>query len=361
MNVCFLLGGFYSGGIGRVVSILANRLVDEPNLIVHAVTLRPAEKTEIYSLDSDVKRSYLITKKGSVKKILFSASRELRKYIKENDIDVVVACGNVFYPIALLAKVKKVKIICWEHSNVYNTNDNDGQTILRWLGAKLSNKIITLTECDKDGYRKKFNAKRIQRIYNPIDPQLYTESEEYNPKTKKIISVGRFCYQKHFEEIPEIAKKLNDITQDWTWDIYGNGELFDDIHQKIEKYGLENKVFLKGQVGNLYSLYKNYSMIVMTSRYEGFPMTLLEGAANGLPMLSYDILTGPNEIIDNGVNGYLIDEGNSEEMAREIASLLLNKEKRLEFSKESQKTAKRFDVNSIATEWYKMFKELNIV
>ena len=102
-------------------------------------------------------------------------------------------------------------------------------------------------------------------------------------------------------------------------------------------------------------------MIVMTSRYEGFPMTLLEGAANGLPMLSYDILTGPNEIIDNGVNGYLIDEGNSEEMARKIASLLLNKEKRLEFSKESQKTAKRFDVNSIATEWYKMFKELNIV
>lgn len=90
MNVCFLLGGFYSGGIGRVVSILANRLVDEPNLIVHAVTLRPAEKTEIYSLDSEVKRSYLITKKGSVKKILFSASRELRKYIKENDIDVAV-------------------------------------------------------------------------------------------------------------------------------------------------------------------------------------------------------------------------------------------------------------------------------
>lgn len=358
MNICFLLGGFYSGGIGRVVSILANRLVMESELNVHAVTLRPAEKTEIYMLNPAVKRGHLTTKKGSVKTILFTASRELKKYIKENNVDVVIACGNVFYPIALLAKVKKVKVICWEHSNVYNTNDNDGQTMLRWLGAKLSDKIVTLTECDMEGYQKKFNAKRVKRIYNPIDPQLYIESGKYNSETNKIISVGRFCYQKHFEEIPEIAKKLNNITKDWTWDIYGNGESFEDIGKKIEEYGLEKNVFLKGQVGNLYSLYKNYSMIVMTSRYEGFPMTLLEGAANGLPMLSYDILTGPNEIISDGFNGYLIEEGNKEEMAEHIAFLLMNKNIRLELSKESKKTAKKFDVNSIAVEWCKLFKNL---
>lgn len=360
MNICFLLGGFSRGGIGRVVSILANKLVKDPNFSIHAVTLRPAEAEEIYTLDSSVKRSYLITRTGSVKSILFPASKELKKYIAANNIDIVIACGNVFYPMALLAKMRNTKVVCWEHSNVYNTHDNDGQTILRWLASRLSNKIVTLTECDKNGYQKKFHAKRVQRIFNPIDPQLSVETGKYDPTSKKIISVGRFCYQKHLDEIPDIAKKLNTLTDNWTWDIYGNGDSFSFVQNKIKEYGLDEKIFLRGQVKNLYSLYQNYSMIVMTSRYEGFPMTLLEGAANGLPMISYDILTGPNEIIRNGVNGFLVKEGDTDDMSQKIASLLLNDSLRVNFAAESRQTAKAFSVDKIAEEWKSLFLDLSI-
>ena len=360
MKICFLLGGFYSGGIGRVVSILANRMCMNKNNTIFAVTLRPPVKEEIYKLNERVKRKYLVTQRGSVKNVIFQASYELNKYIKKNDIDYIIACGNIFYPIAILGKSYKAKVLCWEHSNVYNTKDNDGQTVLRWLGAKLSSKVITLTECDRNAYEKKFHAKRVQRIYNPIDPELKEYTGCYNLKSNKIISVGRFCYQKHFEDIPEIAKELNKITEDWTWDIFGSGDTMESVKSKIIQYGLTDKVIFRGEVKGLYKEYQNYSMIVMTSRYEGFPMTLLEGAANGLPMISYDVYTGPNEIIEQGKNGFLIKEGDTKNIALMIADLLNDSEKRKRFSMESIMTSLRFDVDKIVEEWYRLFDNLFI-
>lgn len=357
MKICFLLGGFYSGGIGRVVSILANELCKDEKNEVHAVTLRPAAKKEIYKLDSRVLRSYLVDDNRPVKYIFFSALKKYKLYIKENKIDISIACGNIFYLLALLSKSRLTKVICWEHSNVYTTSDNQGQTAFRFIASKFADQVVTLTNSDKDGYEKKFKAKRVKRIYNPIDPGLDAQVA-YNVNSKKIISVGRFCYQKHFEDIPDIALELNKHQNNWIWEIYGTGDTEEDIKKKIAEYNLDDKVKLKGQVGDLYRRYSQYSMIVMTSRYEGFPMTLLEGAANGLPMVSYDIHTGPNEIIDNGENGFLLKEEDIKGMAERISYLLQNQEKRESFSRKSYETALKFNVSNIVQEWLQLFDKL---
>ena len=145
---------------------------------------------------------------------------------------------------------------------------------------------------------------------------------------------------------------------DWSWDIYGEGEERIALEEKIRRYNLQEKLTLKGQVHNIYELYHQYSMIVMTSRYEGFPMVLLEAAACGLPMVSFDIQTGPSEIIKNGVNGYLCNKNSNSEMINNIISLIGSEENRKEFSYNSKKTAESFSVDSICEQWKKLFKRI---
>lgn len=359
MKICYILGGFTSGGIGRVVSILANYQIRQKNEI-YIITLFPAQKHEIYYLDSSIKRDYLIDEPQSVRKVLIKAATKLKNYLKNNEIDILIACGNVFFPIALLAsKIRKTRVICWEHSNIYNVSDNMGQTQLRWLACKLADMVVVLTDCDKNGYEKKYRAKKITRIYNPIDPELYkTKIKRKSDSKCRIISVGRFGYQKHFEMIPEIAKELKKYTNQWEWHIFGDGETIEDVKDMVREYALEDRIIFEGQVENIYERYSEFDIMVMTSRYEGFPMTLLEGCANGIPLISFNVLTGPDEIIEDGVNGFLIKEGDIAECALKIAELINNPQIRLKMKKQSPYIADKFKIENIVNQWSVLFKKI---
>lgn len=358
MNICYVLGGFSSGGIGRVVSILANEQCNREKYHVHAVTLFKPQKEDIYKLDKKINREFLIENQSSVRRVLPKAVFRLRKYIKENNIDIVIACGNVFYPIVVLASIGISRTICWEHSNIFNTNDNMGQTALRWFASKFSNEVVTLTECDKNAWMKKFRTKRIRRIYNPIDNKLYKYTSQYDVHSNKIVSVGRFGYQKYFETIPQIAMKLDNYLKDWEWHIFGDGETRAKITKQIEELGLSNKVIFEGQVDNIYERYKEFSLMVMTSRYEGFPMSLLEGAANFLPLISFDVKTGPDEIIEDNQNGFLITFDDIDDFAKKIGKLLLDDSLRKKMSNKSKEKAEQFKVDNIVEEWDRLLKEL---
>src|SRR5690606_33587813 len=119
---------------------------------------------------------------------------------------------------------------------------------------------------------------------------------------------------------------------EYTWHIYGKGSLETVIKENIDKLGLSGRVILEGNVTDLYEKYSSYSLMVMTSSYEGFPMSLLEGMVNKLPLVSFDIQTGPNEIIHNNQNGFLIEPFNIDDAANKINLLIENSTKRIAFS-----------------------------
>ena len=123
---------------------------------------------------------------------------------------------------------------------------------------------------------------------------------------------------------------------------------------------MSDRLTLKGNALNIYELYPEYSFLVMTSRYEGFPMVLLEAAAKSLPLISFDIETGPNEIIIDDVNGYLIDANNSDAMVEKIDALICDSEKRKELSKNAYDTALKFSVERICEQWYKLLENMEI-
>lgn len=280
----------------------------------------------------------------------------LKRYLKENKIDILVACGALYFPVSVLScKMNRTRCYCWEHSNLQNKKDHPFQTLCRTLGAKNADKLITLTKVDKENYIKRYKISNVFQIYNPIDEKILKSVAEYKEDSKRIISVGRLSYVKNYGTMIEIAKDVLSMNPDWIWDIYGDGELRNELEIQIKRYGLEEKVNLKGQIKDMYNLYSEYSILVMTSYYEGFPMSLLEGMAFGIPLISFDVPTGPNEIIINGENGYLIKPFDIKEIVFKIDYLINNKSKRKEMSLTGKERIKYFRKNDSANKWKELF------
>lgn len=136
------------------------------------------------------------------------------------------------------------------------------------------------------------------------------------------------------------------------------GPEFNKIEEKIIEYNLEKNVNLKGCTNSVYGKYSEYSIYVLPSYREGLPLVLLEAKANKLPIVSFDIETGPNEIVENDVNGFLVEKYNIREMAIKINELLRNKNLRQKFSENSYKNINNFKQDTIINEWTSLINSI---
>ncbi|MCZ2442801.1 MAG: glycosyltransferase family 4 protein [Flavobacteriales bacterium] len=347
-----------NGGIGRVTWILSNRLCENFDIYILSDFHNPKIK---YDYDQRIHFSYLTDNMTSVHKRILSVAKGIKKFIKENKIDVFICAGAIYFPPATLAvKGTHAKFICWEHSNVSVKNEHRFQGICRWFGAKFADWIVPLTKTDAKLYQKEYGCKHITSIYNPVDDKLLT-SVSYNTESKKIISVGRFCWQKNFEILVEVAKIVLAKNPDWSWDIFGDGETFETVQMLVAENHLEGRLNLMGRVNDLYDRYREYSMLVMTSRFEGFPMTLLESTAQGIPAVAFDVLTGPNEVIDDGASGFLVEPDNIKQMADKIQKLIDTPQMRVAMSHACVAKRDNYNCETIVGEWNKLIDSVAIL
>ena len=362
MKVCFLLGNFTSnGGIGRVTSILVNEMVKNQDVEICTLSYARSNKPPLYVLDEAIQTDDLFPSPISMRKAFFkNAVGRLANYIHRNGIDILVACGSLYFPMAVsAARRTKIKCICWDHTGPTVTTDHAFQAFSRKFGAKRSDVNVVLTKAAKSYYDAHLRepSKNIV-MYNPIDAGALAAASDYSVESHKILAVGRLSYQKNFEAMIRVAQKVLSAHPEWTWDVYGEGPLREDLERRIAEAGLSDRFFLRGQVDDLYKRYSAYSLIVMTSRYEGFPMTLLEASANGLPMVSYDVATGPNEIIKNGENGFLIPFDDEAGMCDVIEQLISDESLRARLSQSSKETSKEFELSVTVDAWFDLFRDL---
>lgn len=354
MNICFFLGGFHqNGGIGRVTAMLANQMSNTENYHVIALCYCNPKLPNIYDVSPLIDQQYFLQSYSSMtKQLVFGGIKRLRRFLKEQDIDVLIACGALFYPISVLAcRGIKTKCICWEHSNPEGNNDHRGQYWARRFGIKRSDLNVVLTKRALEVFKDNYGAEHTIQIYNPVDPAVFEAAGNYDSKSKRIISVGRLTYQKNFQVAVKVAATVLPQFPEWQWDVYGQGEELEELTKLAGEAGISSQMHFKGQVTDLYQRYKQYSIMVMTSRYEGFPMTLLEGLGNGLPLISFDIPTGPSEIIEDGKNGFLLPEGDIDGMDDKMIRLMNNPNLRLSMSNEAKKKSIMFSITDICSEW----------
>ena len=165
------------------------------------------------------------------------------------------------------------------------------------------------------------------------------------------MSVGRFSPEKQYNVLVEIADSVLKRYLDWKWYIYGNGETFPEIQNKIRLLGLEERIILKGEASDVSKIYAQAAMFVLTSQREGLPLVLLEAKANHLPCISFDIISGPGEIIQDNIDGFLIKPYEKEEMIKAIETLINNKSLRIKMSKSTGNNLEKFSNKTIMEKW----------
>lgn len=347
-----------SGG-ERVASILSRELCDY--FEVHLVSICGKDEQPYYKLDSRVKYSALLKGHERIRKTVLSGGKAIRRYVKENKIDTVLSIGgNVNSFMWSATYCRKIKKIFCEHINLKMALNDKMNAILRKIGVKIADKIVTLTNRDRLEYLKyyKLDDEKVVCIYNWVDDALKAVNPKYNKNSNRIITVGRFEEQKGYDMLVTSAREVFARHSDWHWDIYGDGEEFDKIKALVVKYKLDENVHLKGTSRSIYDKYPEYAFYVMTSRMEGLPMVLLEAKANGLPIVSFDCLTGPSEIVRDGVDGILVEPNDTDRLCEKICELIEKPELRAEFSAHSKENIELFDKQTIVKKWVDLIKNL---
>lgn len=345
-----------TGGAERVAKNLAIELAK--NSEIHVISLF---ESKVEEQAKEYKYVKMFDKTISITKNLLKISKKVKKYLKENKIDVLLIITAGVNSVGILAtKGTNVKTIYCEHSNLENKTYGKRHIFRQWIGAKFADIVVTLTERDKENFKREFSVKeeRIESIPNWIENKNNLKDIIYDSDSKKIITVGRLEKVKGYDNLLKVAKIVNEKHPDWTWDICGGGSLYEELSAKIKEEKLEKFLHLKGNVKNIEQIYKEYSFFVMTSYYEGLPLSLLEAQINKLPIISFDCPTGPSEIIANNQNGYLVDCYNAEQMATKINDLIENKEKRIEFSEKSNLNLKKYEKQEVLKKWNNLISKI---
>lgn len=352
-KICFLSGDMSrSGGTERVLAIIANELCKKEDLFeIHILSTVNENMTSFFPLNKRIKQSRILNDKAlNFKKQYFKVVKGIRNYVKKNNIDVFIDVEVISSIFSIPAtRFTSTKHIAWEHFNFYENNGSSLRALARKIDAKFSDYIITLTEEDKNNYLNNLKIiGKIDYIYNPMEIK---EVKKCSLHSKQIVSVGRLTYQKGFDMLIDVAKDVLEKNKEYKWLILGDGEDKDRLQEKINKYNLQDRLILKGKVSNVEDYYKNSSLYVMTSRFEGLPMTLLEAKSYKMPIVSFDCPTGPSEIIRNNINGYLVKANDIKEMSNKVNSVLLDDKKLKKFSDKAELDIDKFNINSIINKW----------
>lgn len=352
-KITFFVHNIYTvGGVERVLSLIANELSKKYDVEIISL-YKTAEKPYFY-INENIKISNVLSNKvHNPKTHIFYLIHNVKKILKNYKTDYFVATGMVNVPLTIFMR-KQAKYIAWEHGNTFGIGEGKMPYLGRKLAAKYADKIIVLTKRDMGKNIKTFKtANKITQIYNPIENVEL--SKEYNIESKKIVSSGRLCPQKGFDMLIDVAKKVFEKHPDWEWHIYGEGPDRKMLEQMIEEKKLQKNVKLMGRTDKMNEKYKEYAIFVMTSRFEGFAMVNIEAHYAKLPIVSFNCNCGPDEIIQDGVNGYLVDCFDIDKMSEKINYLIENSDVRIEMSQKTSLDKEKLEMKNIINEWEKLF------
>lgn len=353
MRICFLEGDMSrTGGTERMTAWLANALCGDHQVSILSLRLGGGEV--FFALDAAVTHQVLPAfsgKSGILKQI-----RWIHHYIKENHIDrmINVDMGMGFYGI-LAAKGSNAKTITWEHGNFFNNWGSRLFPHMRSFAARHSDAVVVLTERDQENYRAHISrCAPLYAIPNPVEPK----DDCYDPDRRMILSVGHLLENKGYHRAIEVAAKVLPQHPEWQWVICGEGSERPRLEEMIREKGLEKQVFLPGLVRDMDSMYRKAATLVMTSEMEGLPMVLLEGKSHALPLVAFDIMTGPSDIIDHKINGFLVEPFDLDAMADKICQLMEDDGLRCRMSRDSVIGMEKFSEETIMNAWRKLLKEI---
>jgi len=365
---------FTQGGEQRVVSVISNILTQKNNeVFILCVDKKTMINYEMYKLNKKV-NIIVLSEKGIFEKMKSLFLKIIRKIgritnfsvlkniqiekcqiirtINDNNFEVVI--GVAGYYSVLLASIKNKinsKVIGWQHNSfdAYFRNENRYYWKLDNMFIKSIPKLdkyIVLTKSDKEKFKKEFNVDTTV-IYNP---KSFNSNEISRLDNNIFLAAGRYTYAKGFDMLIDAFKIFAKKNEEWRLIIVGEGEEKDKLQQMILKYSMENRITLEPFTNNIKRYMLNASALLISSRWEGMPMVVLEAMEMGLPVIGYNIPV-LNEIIENEKEGMIIEKNNVEEYAQVLIHFSQDDVLRKKLSKNIKIKSENFSHEKIGQNW----------
>lgn len=376
MKIVYCTPSLYiAGGVERVLTSKMNWLVEHTDMEVYVVLTDGVGKDPYYPLDPRVKVIQLgidfeelwhlsFLKKGLVYlKKQRRYKKELERVLMQLRPDITDTLMR--REVNFLSKIKdgshKVGELHVNRKNYRNFEANETNWLKRifeklWM-RQLLNKIkkldrfVVLSDEDARNWQELSN---VEVIPNPL-PQLY--SQRSTLENKKVVACGRYVYQKGFDILIEAWKKVSSMHPDWQLNIYGKGER-EPYQRLVDESGLNATLHLCEAVTDIESKYAESSIFVLSSRFEGFGMVLIEAMNCGVPCVSFACPCGPSDIITDGVDGLLAENGDAEQLAEKICWMIEHEDERKAMGQKAYDASFRYTIDSTMERWKALFERL---
>ncbi|GAB1448399.1 glycosyltransferase family 4 protein [Bacteroidota bacterium] len=351
-KLCFIIPSLHPGGMERVMSELLwyfSKLEDkEIHLILYGINrdvFYPIpENIAIHRPTFDFNNSSRLI--STIKTLKF-----LRKKTKEINPNAVLSFGELWNNFVLLSLLgSKIPIFvsdrCQPDKSLGKFHDN----LRKFLYPKAEG-IIAQTNKAFEIYTKQFKPKKIAVIGNPIRK---IESNGLVKRDKIVLTVGRLIQTKHHDELVKIFSRIN--RPDWKLIIVGDNALKQDnmtnLKILVHNLGMDGKIELTGKSSEVEKYYLTSSIFAFTSSSEGFPNVIGEAMSAGLPVVAFDCVAGPSDMVVSGRNGFLVDLFDYSTFQNQLEVLMNDSTLREEMGKNAQNDIKRFDSTIICKEFH---------
>lgn len=216
--------------------------------------------------------------------------------------------------------------------------------------------LVLLTNKQKNDIIKRFGYRNNYYVIpHSLELPIIKNSKENN----KVVIVARLHSEKRLEHCIEAFHMVVKTLPNAILEIYGDGEEKDNLQNLITKLNLNSNIKLKGFSREINKILQSAECSLNTSYYEGFALSIQESLANGTPVIAYDIKYGPSDMIDHNKNGFLVEEGNIEELSKIIINYLSkSRNEKDQYSMEAINKAKLYSNKRFSEEWFKLFEEL---
>jgi len=378
LKLVYLTPALYmAGGVERVLTLKANYFADYFGYDITIVLTEGKDKPLFYPLSDKIKIINLDINfeelwTCSFAKKIFIYLKKQRQYKRKlsailmdirPDITISLLRREINFINDIPDGSRKIGEIHINRAN-YRNFKFDNENCLKRLFAKYwshsllghlrkLDSLVVLTDKDREAWTELNNVVTIP------DPLPFTPTKSSLQTEKRVIAIARYSYEKGIDLLLQAWAEVERQCEDWRLDVFGDGDTSSYEHL-IDNLGIDrNRCGLNARTNDVEREYCNSSIFALSSRFEGFGMVMIEAMACGLPVVAFNCPWGPQEIVNNGEDGILVDNGSPSSLANGLLQLINDVNTRKAMSEAAERNVLRFKIDYIAQKWQQLFEQVN--
>ena len=378
-KICYCAPAIYSaGGVERVVSVKASYFAEVYHYDVTIIVTEGTDRDCFFPLSDKVKVINLnlgfeeLWKASFIKKVFLYLKKQYkyRRMLKSElmrirpDITISVLRREINFINSIPDGSYKIGELHVNRSNYRNFTSRDSNFVKRFFARfwmidlikhlRKLDRMVVLTEDAKRDWPELLNVKLIP------DPIPFKVDQVSTLSSKRVVSIGRYAYEKGNDLLIKAWAKVEKSCKDWTLDIYGMGNQA-PYKELVNELGIdETRCHLHGSLTDVKDAYLNSSIFTLPSRFEGFGLVVIEAMACGVPVVAFDCENGPRNIIANNQNGILVKPFDVDEYAKSMLRLMRDDQLRTQMGNRAYESSKRYSFEDIAMQWKNLFDEVMV-